>query len=74
MKNSFKALFVALPVILSICGCVPQTYKKTVTTTLNGNGQIMGTVIEETITEPHSSMPRIAEPVSGSVKLNNIQK
>jgi hypothetical protein len=55
-------------------GCVPQTYQKTVTTTLDGSGKPTGTVIVETITEPHSATPRIQAPASGGVPLNNISK
>ena len=55
-------------------GCVPQTYTKTVTTTLDASGKVTGTVIKETISEPHSATPRIQEPSSGGVPLNNISK
>jgi hypothetical protein len=53
---------------------VPQTYQKTVTTTLDASGKITGTVIEERIIEPHNATPRIQEPTSGGVPLNNISK
>ena len=55
-------------------GCVPQTYTKTVTTTLDASGKPTGTVISETITEPHNATPRIQEPPSSSVALNHIQQ
>jgi hypothetical protein len=55
-------------------GCVPQTYMKTVTTTLDASGKVTGTVIEEKIIEPHNATPRIQEPPSSSVKLDHIQQ
>jgi len=55
-------------------GCVPQTYQKTVTTTLDASGKITGTVITESIVEPHNATARIQEPPSSSVKLDHIQQ
>lgn len=71
-----KLLLCASAVALTglFAGCVPQTYTKHVTTTLDASGKVTGTVIEETIVEPHSASARIQEPPSGSVPLNNIQK
>lgn len=64
----------AIATIGFLAGCVPQTYTKTVTTTLDASGKVTGTVIEEKIVEPNEGSPRIKIPASGSVSLNNINK
>ena len=56
-----------------LAGCVPISYQKTVTTHLDANGNVTGTDIVETVTEPHSETPRIATPAPG-ITLKHIQQ
>lgn len=77
-KNHMKHIILcisgmALAAFISGCA-VPQSYTKTVTTTLDGSGNVTGTVITETIYEAHNKTPRVQDPPSSSVPLKNIQK
>jgi hypothetical protein len=55
-------------------GCVQVRYTKTVTTQMDGSGKVIGIVITEEISEPHSESPRVQSVPSGSLDLKNIQK
>ena len=73
MKKAVICLSMVSLAMLFI-GCVPITYRKTVTTHLDANGKVIDTTITETITEPHSEPARIASPAAGSINLSHIQQ
>jgi PBP1b-binding outer membrane lipoprotein LpoB len=72
MKKLTGILIVGVASVVLFSGCVPITYTKTVTVTKDAQGNITGTVVTESITEPHQEMKRI-QPVSENIQLDNIK-
>jgi len=63
-------LFITVAMVMS--GCTPVRYKKTVVTTLDGNGKTVSTVITETLSEPHSELQNF--PSARGAKFNRIKQ
>jgi hypothetical protein len=72
MKKLTGILIVGVASVVLFSGCVPITYTKTVTVTKDGQGNITGTVVTESITEPHQEMKRI-QPVNENIQLENMK-
>ena len=51
MKNIIFILFAAT-ITISLSGCVPTTYTKTVTVTKDANGRVVGSVESEQVIQP----------------------
>ena len=72
MKKLTGTVLAGVAAIVLFSGCVPITYTKTVTVTKDASGAVTGTVITESITEPHQEMKKI-QPVSQDIKLEHLQ-
>lgn len=60
MKKAVLSLVALAATSLFLAGCTAVSYHKQVVTTLDNKGEVVSTVITETITEPHSEGARLS--------------
>jgi predicted aminopeptidase len=60
MKRAALGLTVLAATSLFLAGCTAVSYQKQVVTTLDSKGEVVSSVITETITEPHSEGARLS--------------
>lgn len=61
MKKMLASMVLGLFATVLLSGCVPIMYTKSITVHKDGTGKITEIVEQETISEPHSEMPKVKE-------------
>jgi outer membrane lipoprotein-sorting protein len=70
MKKAVLGLIGLVATSLFLAGCTAVSYHKQVVTTLDNKGEVVSTVITESITEPHSEGAKLSVP--GPTQLKHI--